>query len=53
MPEKVWRSIKLPKKDAEKIERIAKVEHRSFSAQALVILEAGIKDAQTEGAARA
>jgi len=35
----VWRSIKFPEKLAKEIEKLAKRERRSFSAQALLIIE--------------
>lgn len=41
--EKVWRSIKFPKDLVEKIEKDAKKERRSFSAQAMVLLESQLK----------
>ena len=45
----VWRSIKFPMELAEKIEKIAKKERRSFSAQALIFLEDGT-DQQNQSA---
>lgn len=40
--EKVWRSIKFPVDLVKRIEKDAKEERRSFSAQAMVLLESAI-----------
>lgn len=42
----VWRSIKFPERLAQEIERLARRERRSFSAQALLILERELKKEQ-------
>lgn len=46
----VWRSIRMPEKLAREIEIIAKRERRSFSAQALLIIE---REAEKERAGKA
>ncbi len=39
----VWRSIRFPEELAQKIEKIAKQEKRSFSSQALVFIESELE----------
>lgn len=39
MTNQIWKSMRMPKDLAERIETIAKREKRSFAAQALLILE--------------
>lgn len=41
----VWRSIKLSEELASEVQKIADKERRSFSAQALVFIEKGLKSA--------
>jgi hypothetical protein len=43
----VWRSIKFPEKLVLEIENIARRERRSFSAQALLIIEREVKKASS------